>query len=292
MAFGERLRKERERRRSTVEATARALKIPADVVVAIEAGDLERFAPIYRKGYVEAYARHLCFDPAQIGAMVGEVNQEEPPLQTLFKIPAPPRSSDRWLRAGSYVLASLLIGTLAWQLTHEAVRISQGAVGEGAARQQGAGDAQGAEARPGQAGHVNASIAAFEDLSRARTRPATGAGKTAWDALHEPAANVNDPALPAGEHRLQLVASGDSWVEIVDARGESLEMDLLRGGAQREYQGLAPFRLLFGRASAVNLYMDGAKVELSGFVSGDVLQMSLDAGFTRAPEPEPPIDNG
>ena len=49
----------------------------------------------------------------------------EPDLHNIFSEPPKRNSADKWLRASSYVLASLLVGTLAWQFTHEAVRLSQ-----------------------------------------------------------------------------------------------------------------------------------------------------------------------
>jgi len=80
--------------------------------------------------------------------------------------------------------------------------------------------------------------------------------------------------LPDGESRLQIFVSADSWVEITDATGRELEMDLLRGGSDREYQGQPPFRILFGRASAVRLLMDGEAVDLTAFTRDDVVQLT------------------
>ncbi len=82
------------------------------------------------------------------------------------------------------------------------------------------------------------------------------------------------PALPEGESRLQIVVSADSWVEITDATGKELEMDLLRGGSDRAYHGQPPFRILFGRASAVRLTVDGEAVDLTAFTKEDVAQLT------------------
>ncbi len=73
---------------------------------------------------------------------------------------------------------------------------------------------------------------------------------------------------------LQIVVSADSWVEITDANGQELEMDLLRGGSERDYHGQPPFRILFGRSSAVRLSMDGEAVDLTAFTHDDVVQLS------------------
>lgn len=278
MAVGERLRKARQQHRWSVEKTAASLKVPADVLIAIEGDQLDRYAAVYRKGYVQSYARHLGFGETEISAMLAELIVDEPELRPVFNGVARARAGDRWLRATSYVLASLLIGTLAWQLTHEAVRLSQGQAQQDAA--VGTGDAlTSTEELPGNptTAHVNASIASLEGLGKMRSGSAASPGQAAWEALKKPEAAAEPIVLPAGQHRLQVTTSGDSWVEIADASGRQLEMDLVRGGSQRAYQGEAPFRILFGRASAVDLFLDGRQVDLSGHTSGDVMRMSLNA---------------
>ena len=51
-------------------------------------------------------------------------------------------------------------------------------------------------------------------------------------------------------------------------------MDLLRGGSDKGYHGKPPFRILFGRASAVRLIMDGEAVDLTAFTRDDVAQLT------------------
>ena len=94
------------------------------------------------------------------------------------------------------------------------------------------------------------------------------------DTAEQAWAALSKPALPDGESLLQIVVSADSWVEISDASGQELEMDLLRGGSEREYHGQPPFKILFGRASAVRLSMDGEAVDFTAFTRDDVAQLS------------------
>jgi cytoskeleton protein RodZ len=282
MACGERLGEARREQRQSLEVCAAALRIPVETLMAIEADQFERFAPIYRKGYIKAYARHLGFDQETIDVMVASVEDDAPVLKPVFDTPPPIRSGDRWFRAASYVLASLLIGTLAWQLTHEAVRLYRAAESAPLAENGEPSRETRVLPAPARPDHVNASIASLEELGRKRAATAEDPAKAAWSALKQPAEAEIIRELPPGYHRLQLETSGDSWVEIIDAAGDQLEMDLIRGGATRQYEGLAPFRVLFGRASAVSLAMDGRAVDLTGFTTGDVMQMSLDEGFVEA----------
>jgi cytoskeleton protein RodZ len=269
MATGERLRQQREALGHELGDVATQLHIDEGVMRAIEDDRVQHMAPLYRRGYIRSYARFLDFDAAEIEEMLEEVGNELPELHTVFPEAGHPRQAERWIKATSYVLASLLVGTLAWQFTYEAVRLSQdrgiSEVSPGAA-----GRAPGAskDATPtAGAGHVNASIAALEKLPRQRSQSGD-AGAQAWSAIQQ---------ASKAESLLELTASGDSWVEITDATGRQLEMDLLRGGSSKRYRGLAPFSIQFGRASALKLTQNGEQVDLEPFTQGDVTQMTLQA---------------
>jgi cytoskeleton protein RodZ len=281
MSPGETLRQGRRLMGWTIADVAHRLKCAPEIVASMEADDVTgRLAPIYRKGFLKRYASLIGVPESTIQAWL-ETNGEPPKLKSVFPIAAGSRSSERWVRATSYVLASLLVGTLAWQMSHEAVRLAQNTPQPGepdtlvntmdvTAGQPVENDA-----------HVNASIAALESL-----RPAGGrtgdAGRAAWDALE----SNGRTDLQDGEFRLHLETSGDSWVEIRDGQGGMLEQDLVRGGENREYQGFGPFRITLGRASAVQLFVDGELVDLQPHTQDDVVQMNLDpAEMTAAAEP-------
>jgi hypothetical protein len=60
----------------------------------------------------------------------------------------------------------------------------------------------------------------------------------------------------------------------IAADGTELEMDLLRGGSKKSYQGKTPFKILIGRASAVRLAMNGEAVDLTPYINEGVVQMT------------------
>ena len=216
-------------------------------------------AAVYRKGYIAAYARFLDVPQDEIPALSPAGNESEPVVRNIFAIPPTRNPMDKWLRATSYVLASLLIGTLAWQFTHEAVRLSQGG------SQLPLNQVESVTTEQFK-GPVNASIVSLGALHDDESNTLDTA-KQAWAA-------VSQSALPTGESRLQLSVSADSWIEISDTNGVELEMDLLRGGSEKSYHGKPPFRILFGRASAIRLFMDGEPVDLTAHTVDDVAQLS------------------
>lgn len=268
MDTGEYLKKLRLERKLSLADVADAVFLDEKLLGDIEEGAADHVAMLYKNGYIQAYARFLEVPEDEIPALLEISDSREPRLTNIFSIPPKHNSTEKWLRASSYVLASLLVGTLAWQFTHEAVRLSQGGSGlpVGMEAAPESGEIMNVAQQREYSGPVNASIATLGAL-HATSEGGMETAEEAWAALTK-------PPLPDGESRLQIVVSADSWVEITDAAGQELEMDLLRGGSEREYQGKPPFRILFGRASAVRLSMDGEAVDLTAFTRDDVAQLT------------------
>jgi transcriptional regulator with XRE-family HTH domain len=66
-AFGERLRKERERRRITLNSIAANTKIGLSLLQALERGNVSRWpAGIFRRAFIRAYAEAIGLDPDEI----------------------------------------------------------------------------------------------------------------------------------------------------------------------------------------------------------------------------------
>jgi len=262
---GEFLKQQRKTRRLSLSAVAKALSLDENLLMDIEDGKPLRIADVYRTGYIRAYAQHLQIPVDEIPGLKLSEAVRQPRLRTVFKHPRKRNPHDQWLRATSYVLASLLVGTLAWQFTHEAVRLSQSGPQLDTGQDKSATEQRlEHELRPKQP--VNASIASLAVL-HSDSAAGLDAAEQAWNA-------VSQPVLPEGESRLQVSVSADCWVEITDSDGSELEMDLLRGGTEKAYQGKPPFRILFGHAPAVSLLIDGERVDLTPFTRDNVAQVN------------------
>jgi cytoskeleton protein RodZ len=262
MEPGEFLKQKRTSRKLSLAVVAKAINLDEILLRKIEQGDAGHIAPVYRNGYIQSYASFLDIPQEEIRTLIEQMTDKEASLRTVFSEPPKRNPVDNWLRASSYVLASLLIGTLAWQFTHEAVRLSQ----NGSRLPGGQEELQSSETPTPMKGPVNASITSLGALHDGSVSSTETAGQ-AWAA-------ASQAPLPQGESRLQVSVSADSWIEISDADGRELEMDLLRGGSKKSYQGKMPFRILIGRASAVRLSMNGQAVDMTPFISDDVAQMS------------------
>jgi len=283
MMPGDILRYEREKKGHTLETAAQLSKIKMSVLSAIETGETGEIPSVYLRGFIRNYARFLGVNPDRLDQHMHLVRGAEPEMRSVFQPNPQRRGADRWLKATSYFAASALIATLAWQFTHEAVRFSQGDsnLRSGTSVPDQAAGANGlSESAPAHASnkHLSASIASMEMLNPHENSSNKSTAEEAWDAVQTQdkaalkAAGIESSVVPQA---IQVTTSADTWVEIFDADGLQIEMDLIRADESRSYTGTAPFSVLVGRASAVQLRFDGQPVDLAPHTRGNVARMTL-----------------
>jgi len=274
MTPGDLLRCAREQQGLTIESASAQSRIKAGVLEAIESGETGKIPSVYLRGYIRNYARFLAVDTAELETRINDVKGAEPEVRTVFTVKNRRNSGEKWLKASSYLVASALIATLAWQFTHEAVRFSQGDSKLSSANGLPAESDVSAEPDTRSSNtHLNASIASVEILSKRSELASDSAAEQAWAAISDTSEAVGDDASPL--HNLSISTSADTWVEISDAAGNQLELDLLRAGSSREYKGQTPFDVKIGRASAVVLNMDGTAIDLGPYTRGNVARITL-----------------
>ncbi len=283
MVPGDLLRHEREKKGLTLARAAELSRVKLSVLSAIEHGETGDIPAVYLRGYIRNYAHFLGVDPNQLAPHMEHVKSSSPEVRSVFEVNTNRTGSERWFKATSYVAASALIATLAWQFTHEAVRFSQGEsplTSVTATSGQSAGGDAPASTESSQPAkrHLNASIASIEMLNQ-------GGDSTAQQKLFSGQSGVR-PSVGSvhGPHVLNIRTSADTWVEILDAEGEHLEMDLIRAGESREYHADSPLQILIGRASAVQLRMDGEEVDLAPHTRGNVARMTLGGSINAVAE--------
>lgn len=275
MRPGDVLRSEREQQGLSIEQAATQSRIKPSVIEAIESEKTSKIPSVYLRGYIRNYARFLGVDTKSLEAEIEHVKGAEPAVRTVFTVKARRNAGEKWLKASSYLVASALIATLAWQFTHEAVRFTQGDSNLNSAQGEPVDDDQSLQdVRPANT-HINASIASMENLSKRSELASDSAASQAWAAIGGD--KKSEPIGDSGFHNLSISTSADTWVEIADATGNQLELDLIRAGSSREYTGQAPFDVMIGRASAVVLDIDGTVVDLGPHTRGNVARATLNS---------------
>ena len=88
-----------------------------------------------------------------------------------------------------------------------------------------------------------------------------------------PIAAATAPAEMTGT--LQLRASGESWVEVLDASGASLLQLMLQPGEAVGLDGTPPFKVKIGNAAVTKLSFRGQPVELAASTRDNVARLEL-----------------
>ena len=259
MMPGDILRHERIKQGLTLEKAATQLKIRPAVLAAIESSQTGEIPFVYLRGHIRHYALFLGIDPQQLDQHMQHLTSVEPDVRSVFEFKLKRGDAGKWLKATSYLVASAIVATLAWQFMHEAVRFSQNS------------------------SHLNASMAALE-LHEMREEGLLEEGLAGHDggspATGQPSPVIKgDSGLSASKvdetQHLKIETSADTWIEVLDAAGLQLEMDLLRAGTSREYRGKAPLRVMLGRASAVKVWFNDQEVDLAAHTRGNVARITL-----------------
>jgi len=298
---GDVLRHKRVQLGLSLEQVAKDARIRLDHLQAIESAATQHIPQVYLNGYIRSYARFLGLPAGSIDKHMKYAEGSLPLVQSVFSTALPKSPDDRWFKATSYVLASVVVIALVWQFTAEAVRFSQGdqvnvlsnndpAINEVPDSGKYNTAVTGRTQTPSQS-HLQASIAPLEDVNRPRPTISGSGAEVAWSAISQVASNeATEPALAEGEQSFSISASADSWVEIVDGNGKKVEWDLLRAGSGRDYVALAPVKLLLGRASSIELTHNGAEIDLAPYTRGNVARITLGDMASPGPEPGEPSD--
>lgn len=85
------------------------------------------------------------------------------------------------------------------------------------------------------------------------------------------------PAEPAASGQLVVSVGGESWLEVRDAGGQRRFIGIARGPRTLEFSGPAPFSVVVGDVSAVQLRYNGESVPLERYARGDVARLSVPA---------------
>ena len=93
---------------------------------------------------------------------------------------------------------------------------------------------------------------------------------TAAQGIDEVLAHVAAPSIP-----LQVIATADSWVEVVDAQGHSLLSRTVVAGESVGLDGALPMRVKIGNARGTHLKLRGDNVDLTPWTRDNVARLEV-----------------
>jgi cytoskeletal protein RodZ len=263
--LGEALRSARTGQGRSLTDVSRSINLRETVVRAIEADDFTLCGgDVYARGHIRAYARLLGLDPGPLvrsydlrsgappeGARVALLSDDDVPLE---------RSGPSWsLLAG--VALVVVVALLGWQLVSEL---------RGPARptEQVAGATTTPTGRATPTVTTPPTSAPSVAPSVAPTAPSspTAGGPTSGSSTVNP-----------GEVAVALTITGDSWVEVRDAKGRTVYSGLLSKGDAKKFRDTSPLRLTLGNAGGVELTVNGTPLGTAG-KAGEVKRLTFRPG--------------
>jgi cytoskeleton protein RodZ len=269
--FGERLRKEREKKNVTLDQIAESTKISSRNLRALEE---ENFAilpgGIFNKGFVRSYARYLGIDEDKAVADYLSAAGEKLPQSKIEggQIPDPPpaprklevrskgegSSAAFWLTASFLLLIALALGGEKYYMQYRAERAVRDA-----------------RAAKGQSAPVTAApapvSAQLPSTSSTDALPIpAGVLPSATDSSNPVAASSSQQPVPETASvplLLQVHVNQDAWVQLT-ADGALVVDRLLPAGTERTFRGIREIKLITGNAGGIDISLNGKKVDTLG----------------------------
>lgn len=267
---GQLLKEAREAAKLNVEDVARELRMTATKVRDLEADDYDKLhSDTFVRGYLRTYAKLLDLDPGALldaylearRAQGWDESAEESPIQV--SIPQPTKPLWRF----ALVILVLLAGLWAlsvWFLDNRQAPSPDAALSDSlpdTSLQRVA-----SEEPPAASGVSNDDPEPPAENTVGETSEETQPGE-----LSEQAPSPEVEALASTEtgirqasytdpdvlDQLVLEFSDECWVEVVDARGDVLQTNLIQAGRVLQLSGEAPFNVKLGNAEAVTLSLNG-----------------------------------
>lgn len=300
---GAMLREARLHEKMTIDQVAEALYLSSRVVEQVEQNDFDALPPLtFVRGYVKSYAALLGLDEAPLLARLDHLGSAQQSqlvgslgrLGSMGGARAKPVSRSPGLLGVAIGLAVLLVGVAAatWWLTRDQAPIAEPttqSAAPSATTQQPAPssasadeptDPPAATPTPTESGVSSDSEPMSEPIDNANgdVPPASATDNTAdnpppndsaVDATQSP-----DPDMASRLRALTFEFSGDSWMEVSDARGERLMFDMMRPGDET-LRGVPPFEIVVGNIQHVLLTYQGQVVDLAPHARGDVARLTL-----------------
>lgn len=113
--------------------------------------------------------------------------------------------------------------------------------------------------------------ASSADSSTSMLEPVAPAVQPSADAVvGEPQAGATAATGP-----LQVRTTAQSWIDVTDARGQSLISRMVQPGERLDLDGVAPLKLRIGNAAGTQLTFRGQPVALAGYTRNNVAQIEL-----------------
>ena len=266
MGCGEQLRRAREAAGLTLVEVAGRLRMPTQVVAALEGEQWDRLgAPVFVRGQLRSYARLLGVELGGLLQQAGIAPVEPPRLVSHSHTPRLRRLAENLGRRAVYVVITAVLAVPVWYAFQGKFSAS-------------APNTASLDVIPEPAG---ASVAKVHP--EPESRPA--AERTPYIASMAPVARPAAASTPVAEAAiLNLEFKGESWVEVSAPDGAIVEKALMRAGEKRSYAAGQVGSMVVGNASEVALRGKDGVIDLMTYTRGNnVARFTVSSDGSVAP---------
>ena len=283
VSAGEQLRHLREQKNLSAQDIANRLNLEVRIIECIEADNFEALpAATYVRGYLRSYAKILDADSEVILAAYNDEAPDAPEIIPEVKHSTQTSSSDKPVKALTYLISlSLFILLAAWwynkQLQKPAEPVADAVVEE--------------DTLPPPRLDYDIPVIVHSPSPYYSELPAVAddvASEAAVDAatasngeLQQQQDETNDYPLSVaseseGPDSLVLTLRADSWIEVHDAFGEKVFVNIGREGQVLSLRGTAPFNVLLGFSEGVSVEFNGEQFDASEYTKGSIARFNLE----------------
>ena len=277
-AFGDKLKREREMRRISLDEISESTKIPRRYLESLERENFEAMpGGVFNKGFVKAYARFLGLDEEQAVADYVAVAKEETPPEDQFPLEIHekpdrelnPKKSHIPLIVAVVALVGVMGGYAIWRAKNKQAETSDTTVVAAAPSESGTRGTAAASEKPADTAETKTTAArsaivqprsqpaAYQPITVARGReivrteiPATATVLSTPDAARtKPVANKKD-------FFVVIKAKEDAWISVI-ADGRRVSHGTLRANKQRFVRAGNQIIVTTGNAGGIDVSFNG-----------------------------------
>lgn len=279
-AWGKRLAAIREKNGVTVSAVAAELRLEPKMVELIEAEDLDQLptAP-FVKGYLRHYARMMDVDVTPILEAYGRVCGADAPGLTKINRLYESTSKDAAPRSTTWIIVAVIVVSLAAWWWTQLITFKNAPEEEAVVELSEAVPATAMDTVPVDNGAAVNGEAGVElllpQLQGSVETPA--AVSPAPESVAVVKTEVATPLVVAGTSTITLKFTQESWVDIADATGARLFVDLAKSNSSQIVTGKPPFNVLLGNSEGVAIEYNGKPYDQRPHNSKGVSRFTLGA---------------
>jgi len=253
---GLQLKHAREKKGMKASDASARLKLPVDVIEALEREDWKKLgAPIYARSYLTSYLKLLELPPA----MANEVSFEMAPAATMKLLSEKPvrRDIDKTLGTlGYFAITGVIVASIIMLAMHFQTPANRN------------------ESLPLD---IQSQSETAAPLPAQQSPPITAANQAVVDTTAQPPvmASIAPITTNATTSQWELRINADSWVEILDAKGQRVENGIVSAGTIKQYNPEQISSVTIGNADQVQVVRNGQAIDFSAFKQDNVARFKI-----------------